>query len=88
MGLKEQGIPLHRGRPLHRPQWRARVDRFPLPGQLRRERAWCLVCENFDLCFFRVWGLLALSIELLQVVRLHTILEYGWTFESQAMVRW
>ncbi|KAJ1484669.1 hypothetical protein T484DRAFT_1893956, partial [Baffinella frigidus] len=36
----------------------------------------------------RVWGLLSLTVEMLQVVRVITHVTYGWTHESQAMARW
>ncbi|KAJ1484652.1 hypothetical protein T484DRAFT_1893922 [Baffinella frigidus] len=36
----------------------------------------------------RVGGLLSLTVEMLQVVRVITHVTYGWTHESQAMARW
>ncbi|KAJ1484622.1 hypothetical protein T484DRAFT_2492966 [Baffinella frigidus] len=36
----------------------------------------------------RVWSLLSLTVEMLQVVRVITHVTYGWTHASQAMARW
>jgi len=36
----------------------------------------------------RLWGLFALTIELLQVVRVITQASYGWTHETNDTVRW